>query len=265
MCLLPIKLKSGDTVSCNKCIECKARRANAWSFRLMQELKIATSAHFLTITYDSAYLPFTRDGLPTLSKRDLQLFFKRLRKAHGKDTRNIKYYACGEYGSKTQRPHYHIILLNAELKLIDKAWNQGAIQYGKVEIASTLYCMKYMCKPSLPKYDTRQKEFALMSKGIGKSYLTQSQMRYHLADLLNRNYLTLPGGRKIAMPRYYTDKIYSIGEKAKISRHLQAKLLDEQIKVLLKYCDKPEFEQNKKAAVAASFNRMHKKAVCKKF
>lgn len=49
---------------------------------------------------------------PTLRKRHYQLFFKRLRKWYGKP---IRYFGTGEYGSKTQRPHYHFIIFGLKL------------------------------------------------------------------------------------------------------------------------------------------------------
>lgn len=49
--------------------------------------------------------------VPYLRKRDLQLFFKRLRKllsAYGDE--KIRYFACGEYGPVHFRPHFHFLL-----------------------------------------------------------------------------------------------------------------------------------------------------------
>lgn len=112
----------------------------------------------------------------SLRKTDLQSFFKRLRKAHppiDKDdpTTQIKYYAAGEYGGKTNRPHYHIIIFNAKLELLQPAWDLGQIHYGQVSDASIGYTLKYISKPSripLHRNDDRQKEFALMSKNLGQ-------------------------------------------------------------------------------------------------
>ncbi|AXB22553.1 replication initiation protein [Lynx canadensis associated microvirus CLP 9413] len=49
----------------------------------------------------------------TLAKRDFQLFMKRLRKAF--PDQKIRYFAAGEYGSETFRPHYHAILFGLKL------------------------------------------------------------------------------------------------------------------------------------------------------
>lgn len=125
-CLTPYLLKDQDrTVPCNKCPECTARRISGWSFRLMQEYKHCNSAHFITLTYDTQHVPITPHGFMGLNKRHLQLFFKRLRKAHVRTDQYdlpIKYYAVGEYGTARKRPHYHIILFNAKLELIQDAW-----------------------------------------------------------------------------------------------------------------------------------------------
>lgn len=219
MCLSPQKFKtSKDTVPCGKCSQCRARRVSGWSFRLMQEGKNSISSHFITLTYDTRSVPITKRGFMALSVRDVQLFFRRLRKANA--DRNIKYYLCGEYGGQTNRPHYHIILFNARIESIQKAWNRGYVHYGKVSGASIGYTLKYLDKPKrfpLFKGDDRRSEFSLMSKGIGRNYLTQRLINWHRADIENRSYCVMEQGQKISMPRYYRDKIYSEKEKESIS------------------------------------------------
>lgn len=189
------------------------------SFRLMQEEKISQSAHFITFTYDTNNLVLTPTGRRSLCSYHLQLFFKRLRKHHGSHyhcLQPIKYYAVGEYGSKTKRPHYHAIIFNADIELIEKAWTVdgnliGDIYYGDVCEASIGYTLKYLSKKrsaGLYGDDDRQREFAVSSKGLGLSYLTPNMRFWHKADLYNRRYLTLKGGLKVAMPRYYYEKLY---------------------------------------------------------
>lgn len=159
----------------------------------MQQMKQADTAVFLTLTYDTSKVPISKKGYMTLSETTydyviaqkgkckgqlkrrqnsshLQQFFKNLRKAQfGNRRGNIKYYACGEYGSKYNRPHYHVILFNAKLELIQDAWSHGYIHYGMdVNEASVGYTLKYMSKPSkipMHKNDDRVKEYALQSKG----------------------------------------------------------------------------------------------------
>lgn len=41
------------------------------------------------------------------------------------------------------------------------------------------------------------------------NYLTPAIAKWHLSDAQHRMYLTREGGEKVAMPRYYKDKIYN--------------------------------------------------------
>lgn len=221
-CLTPYQVKNKMTnetqpVACGKCPECLARRASGWSFRLMQEEKRSTSAHFITLTYDTTYVPISKNGFMSLNRRDVQLFIKRLRKQH--DTK-LKYYAVGEYGGITSRPHYHLILFNADISKIQPAWQRGSVHYGTVNGATVGYTLKYMSKPKripMHRNDDRVQEFGLMSKGLGENYITQKMVKWHKKDLANRMYVNIEDGKKIAMPRYYKDKIYHEQERKAIA------------------------------------------------
>lgn len=244
MCMTPILVRKTDWVPCGKCPECKARRVSAWSFRLTQHERTQHSAYFITLTYSNDHLYLTQNGFMGLDKRALQLFFKRLRISQQRKTydvstssipnvdlsrEKISYYAVGEYGGRTRRPHYHAIIFNADIELIESAWRSsdgeplGHVHYGTVSGASIGYCLKYMSKPWRPLHrnDDRQRPFALMSKGLGSSYMTQAMVKWHLADLVNRMYCNLPDGRKCSMPRFYKDHIYNWEERATIARHFE--------------------------------------------
>ena len=207
-------------IPCGTCPPCIYTHTAGWAFRLMQEDKVSSSSSFITFTYGDANIVTTPNKLRSLCKYHLQCFFKRLRKLNcGKQ---IKYYAVGEYGGKTKRPHYHAIIFNANEDTIELAWSQrennhtkavpiGEIYYGDVSGYSIGYTLKYICKgKTVPAFDQddRQREFSLISKGIGLSYLSDKMLLWHNADILNRNYLELPGKIKVAMPRYYRNKIY---------------------------------------------------------
>lgn len=241
-CITPFTVKHKTkcmsiAVPCGKCPECMKRRVSAWSFRLMQEEKVSTSAHFITLTYDTDHVPFSRNGYMTLAKRDVQLFLKRLRFDISKKYADvkIKYYLAGEYGGRTQRPHYHAIMFNVpDLDLIETAWQLGSINYGQVSDASVGYTLKYINKTKrIPAHrnDDRIPEFALMSKGLGASYLTPSIIQYHHADLLNRACLTIADGKKVSMPRYYKEKIYTELERKRIAHFQQIDMIARQLKL----------------------------------
>lgn len=207
LCLSPITIskKSGSgqpyrvTVPCSRCVACLSRQRKAWSFRILQELKVSSSAYFVTLTYND-------ENVKDVNKRDIQLFLKKLRK---QQKEKIRYYIVAEYGEKTNRPHYHGIFFNLELSknVIENIWNQGLIHIGNVSSASINYVTKYMLKKSGVK---KEKCFSLCSIGIGKNYLNDNYS-YHKNQ--KRFYTVLEGGEKINLPRYYKEKIFSLKDK----------------------------------------------------
>ena len=63
-------------------------------------------------------------------------------------SKKIRYYAVGEYGSRTQRPHYHIILFNVlDADLVYVAWGQGHTMSVPLKNGGTNYVLKYLQKP----------------------------------------------------------------------------------------------------------------------
>ena len=215
-------------VPCGKCPACLSRRTSVWTFRLKTQAKNANTSYFVTLTYDTRFVPITKRGFLTLDKRDVQLYFKRLRKAHPKEV-VIKYYLAGEYGSKTFRPHYHIILFNADIELIHKAWDKGEVHIGELTEASAAYTAKYINKGKIipmHKNDDRLPEFSLMSKKLGLNYLSEKIINYHRADI-ERNFITLEDGKKISLPRYFREKIWTETE-----RRTQADQLAEKFKAI---------------------------------
>ena len=101
-------------IPCGKCIGCRLEYSRQWANRCMLELQYHDSAYFVTLTYNEEHVPRTGlHGEMSLRKRDFQLFMKRLRKKYSDD--RIRFYAAGEYGTTTQRPHYHAILFGLHL------------------------------------------------------------------------------------------------------------------------------------------------------
>lgn len=266
MCYRPINLKSGDQVPCGRCPKCRQRRINSWCFRLLQEYNCAdtTSAHFLTLTYDNRSLFYSPNGYPSLRKDHLQRFFKRLRKAHDDDSK-IKYYAVGEYGGITHRPHYHIIMFNAQTELIQPAWKNtwldvdaGGVYFGSVTNDSIGYCLKYINKNKkafrLSNDDDRIPEFAVMSNGLGISYLSETMCNWHAQDMVNRCFVQ-DKGFKQAMPRYYRDRIYYELEKAAIRAFVTEQYNEKAIEKLDKATTKSVW--NEQQAIDAAFDKMY--------
>lgn len=106
------------SIPCGQCIGCRLDRSRQWADRMMMELDHSKTAVFLTLTYSPENVPLgmiTENDIPiySLDKRDTQLFLKRLR-FHFQD-RDIRFYCAGEYGDKTARPHYHMIVFGLSL------------------------------------------------------------------------------------------------------------------------------------------------------
>lgn len=232
ICISPINLKNDNRklstdyrtnqVPCGRCLPCLKKRQSTWCFRLQSELESAQSGAFLTLTYDNDNLPLN-NGLATLKKRDFQLFMKRLRKKVSKtygQENPIKYYACGEYGSNTLRPHYHAIMFNLPKdyilrpQIIADIWSCGHITMDSPDPAAIAYVTKYIMKQEKWNKEllaNREPEFQLQSKGLGKNYLSDKMIEYYKKQLTP--YLFDKYGNPYPMPRYYKDKIYNDEEK----------------------------------------------------
>lgn len=228
-CLSPFQLTKEYTdingknrtinVPCGKCVSCLKRRSGHWSFRLAQEAQVSSSASFLTLTYANA--PISKNGFPTLVKEDFQKFLKKLRKKC--PLYKLKYYACGEYGTKTNRPHYHAIIFNLPHRIISRpeiitdTWGHGHTMITHSNDLTINYVSGYIMKDNIKqinRHDDRLREFSLMSKGMGLSYLTPQMINYYkkreLTAILHEN------GHFISMPRYYKEKIFDKQELKKI-------------------------------------------------
>lgn len=234
-----------NDVPCGKCPSCLSNKRQSWAFRIEQELKSSCSAHFITLTYDDEHcktknkddsvrlmskVDFLKGKKPTLSKYDLRCFLKRLRQFEYrevysfqsypyerlgvKENSKIRYFAVGEYGGTYGRPHYHMLIFNMldeTLNKLTEIWGNGFVDVGKVESRSIMYCVSYVVNPDYAP-EGCEKTFSWMSKGIGKSYLTEEMVKYHK---YGENFLSHTGDIFTALPRYYRDKIFNNYEKTK--------------------------------------------------
>jgi hypothetical protein len=251
-CQKSVKIKDLDfRVPCGKCMHCQKKRRSDWSLRLEDEYYSSDSAYFVTLTYNDYSIPYTPDMQQTLYKKHVQDYIKRLRNVQVKLVKGmykctakevlkyikpIRYYAVGEYGSKTQRPHYHILLFNLETSLEHEITNQwinkatkfplGHVDVGTVSGASINYVTKYMFKP-FDADDQRTRPFSLMSKGrrlsdekkregykefgiLGFSYLKNyGDWHYQNKQLTRADY----NGKLRRLPRAYLRRIFSKDEE----------------------------------------------------
>ena len=213
MCLTPIFVKGVGNVPCRKCVECKQQFSNEWAYRVMLEARKHKENCFITLTYNDANLP--KEGV---CKRSAQLFMKRLRKAIAPI--KVRYFLCGEYGSKKNRPHYHIILFGYDFSdkyyfttdkrgnpiyrspLLEKCWTFGFSSVGeKLDFESAKYCAKYM------QADYREFEklglnapFTLVSRRPGLALDVIPDTVYQTGDFYY-------DGRKVPTPRAFLKQV----------------------------------------------------------
>lgn len=218
-------------VPCSNCAFCTATRRSDWALRLHYESKLHLDQKFVTLTYANPHLKWN-NGVSQLCKKDLQDWFKRVRK-HGY---KIRYYAVGEYGSTTFRPHYHILLFGyVPEEVIRKTWSFGQVHIGKVSQASIMYCLGYMVNGKSWKMRTnRVPPFCLMSRkpGLGANYLTKEMIDWHrhpTSFTYHRNYAILDGVKR-HLPRYYKCKIFSKIDLVRIAVRDQKELFKRQVK-----------------------------------
>lgn len=219
-------------IPCNDCIACHQTRAIQWALRCEHETSQSNYNIFLNLTYDNEKIP--RDN--NLTPWHLTQFIKTLRQhlsRHPDDNRaktnKIRYFACGEYGGQTGRPHYHIIIFNYrpaeeisvgksksgnalyQSALIGRIWNHGLHKYGVATGAAAAYIAKYSLKDThyktwnnIPGWlrdliDTRhQKPFMRCSlkPGIGAEWLNKYQTDLKHGYLVQKTF-------KKQIPRYY--------------------------------------------------------------
>jgi len=252
--------KAGFEVPCGKCYSCAANRVQDWCTRIhFESLHSYYPPLFITLTYATKNLKTTaRNGrYASLCKRDLQNFFKRLRKRERKqgNTRNIRYLACGEYGTRNKRPHYHVLVFNVQRENIIPAWSIldspiGQVYFGDCSGKSAAYTVGYTLsveanRTHVIRYHL-QKEFKLFSKGIGDQYTTSTAAISHNRRGAEGHFVTIDGQRK-RMPRYYTDRIYTPSNKIKLKEDLSEKFSQKpKIILSLKQLKDEHYESSRK-------------------
>lgn len=154
---------------CGQCLPCRINRRRVWAWRMVLESYCHEESSFVTLTYDEANVP---DG-GTLDPRHLQLFLKKLRKARSAP---LRFFAVGEYGDHSERPHYHLALFGLGMDGrddVDRAWGRGHVLLGELNEKTTAYIAGYVVKKMTHANDARlngrRPEFARMSlrPGIG--------------------------------------------------------------------------------------------------
>lgn len=142
-------------VPCGTCILCREEHARQWAVRITHEASLHLDNAFITLTYNDHNLPEHN----SLDYTHLQKFWKRLRKEIGE----LRYYAVGEYGDKSLRPHYHACVFGHSFSaprtivrksptllwtspLLEKAWGLGFVSVGALTYETARYTASYVTK-----------------------------------------------------------------------------------------------------------------------
>lgn len=229
-------------VPCGECEFCQLRKANDLLRRVDDESKLHADIFFVTLSYSDEFVPTLfvsefddpevqpwydlyvqsgsyrevySDKILYLSKSDVQLFIKRLRKNISTYVKQsiitgnagIRYYCIGEYGGTTKRPHYHLLFFfdNRQLalffeELVRKSWRVnvgssdkpvykqiGNIQCERPFSTCSSYVTAYLTTPSsLPAILTFDawKPFYLASSrpALGSQFFDESIVKSALID-----------------------------------------------------------------------------------
>lgn len=222
-------------IPCGQCIECRLQRSRQWADRCVLEQQYHEQSLFVTLTYDDDHLPvnevITPDGeiviVGTLVKEHMSKFMKALRQEYAyKHDNQLRFFGCGEYGSETMRPHYHIIIFGLLLddlvhhhrnfqgddfytsETINKCWKKGFCVVSDVTWQCCAYTARYIMKKHLGKdadfYEQNGlvPEFVNMSRrpGIARQYYDDHP------DMFEKDFISVPthqGGKDIFPPKYF--------------------------------------------------------------
>lgn len=264
-------------IPCGQCMSCRLQYSRQWADRCLMELKYHDSAYFVTLTYSDEWLnrddqigktrrfyASDENGSASVSlslyKKDLQDFFKRLRYEFPDD--KIRYFACGEYGDKSKRPHYHAIIYGLHLndlkyyklsnlneiyynsEKLNSIWKRGYVVVGSVSWQSCAYVARYVTKKAkgvtADSYATfnMDPEFVVMSRrpGIGYGYLEE-----HKEDFLRfgETFLSdVDRSIRCMTPRYFKQKLdLTDADRMEIIRNRQIKKAKDCVDAKLELCD----------------------------
>lgn len=183
---------------------------------MTHECQMHRENSFITLTYSPKHLPENQ----TLVLKHIQDFIKRLRRRTGK---NIRYYHCGEYGSKQGRPHYHLVLFGHDFSdkyefmrrgtypvhrspLLESLWPFGFSEIGTVTWESISYVARYVTKKmddatrsDVNSGEIRLPEYSTMSRrpAIGRAWFEKWWLDVYPSDFIVIN------GKKMSPPKYY--------------------------------------------------------------
>ena len=206
-------------IPCGQCIGCRLEYSRQWAVRAIHEAKLHEQNCFITLTFNDKHLPLDK----SIHVEDVQKFLKRLRKSIA--PKKVRFMACGEYGTRFGRPHYHLLLFGFDFPdkvirskrldniyyvspLLSKLWPFGYHIIGDVKFESAAYVARYILKKQKgldeeaykKHYGDRKKEFMTVSRrpGIAHDWIAK-----YKNDVYSRDDIVIRGKKHCRPPRYY--------------------------------------------------------------
>lgn len=263
--------KGYQLIPCGNCIGCRIDYSREWAKRCVLEAKGYEDGEcwFLTLTYDDEHKPQSYDTNNLegkyinkstaeikdepdkkgdqiihingyLEPKHLQKFFKDLRRyyEYHYDIKGIRFYACGEYGDRTQRPHYHALVFGMPIptnklnwykrnelgdplyysKELTEIWGRGFVTIGELNYHTAAYVARYCTKKingaskenGFYEKQGKTPEFSRMSRrpGIGERYYRENREEIYKNDeIIMKTVKDMVIGER--PPRYY-DRLYDV-------------------------------------------------------
>lgn len=249
-CPTPIYLRKTNLfVPCGRCGACLKRKISDYSLRCQVEMRHSVRSYFVTLTYEIDPLQ--------VYKKDLQSFFKRLRKVGFQ----FSYFAVADYGDTYGRPHYHVLFFVKGFFIPEYLWSlwvsgdqtrkRGFVHIRPMSIGRIAYVVRYgyLAKVDWDKSDKRTKPFFLMSRrpALGLNYLTDAAKKFHKRG--DRWYFPDHGYKK-SLPRYYRDKLFNKAIRALHSDTFSLEKIERRDAVLRQLSNDPQ------KAISIYYDRM---------
>lgn len=190
-------------VPCGMCESCRLKLRRGVAYRLLHEAELYPEGDvlFLTLTYEDCHLTWKKDfnhssfeeygdlhlvDAPSLVKSDVVDFKKRLRSrlSYSLPGLEIRTFECGEYGSLTLRPHYHMIVYGLSLDFLrpyglpqwqhrgqwrsaflEDVWGKGMVTVCLPDLGGFQYVAGYVLK-----------------KAYGKQFNSENELFYLAGD-----------------------------------------------------------------------------------
>lgn len=214
-------------IPCGYCRLCREEQARQTAVRITHEAQLWDVSSFITATYNDAHIP----PHGSLDYSHLVNFWKRLRKNIGP----MRYYAVGEYGDQTLRPHYHACIFGHaftqnriivqedpyllwESQELTELWGLGRVRVGALTFETARYTASYVTKKlkSKQQYVRTDEETgeliplvqprAFMSRNLGREWWLKygHQLKDHDQVVIN--------GKPQKPPRAYDKWLKDIDE-----------------------------------------------------